>query len=305
MIVTIAGCGALGSLLATRLIEGGITVQAFQRMGAQLEALREKGITIEGDRTGTTRKFRLAAVSDSPSELKPSRLIIVAVKSYGTEEISPVREILEEDGVVLTIQNGLGNPEKLVSVFGEEKIGAGVTTYGAYTKAPGVIGWGGDGFFMFGPWKRGLDMTWIEVLLKGAGLNASYVEDPRPAIWQKLTINAMVNTTSALTGMSNGEMRKNLHTLDIMKRICKETIVAAGRAGVQIEFDELWAMHMDNLERTAANKTSMLQDLQAARKTEIDTISGGVLKYAQDGEEFPYTRAVYALVKAIDASRGY
>jgi len=305
MIVTIAGCGALGSLLAARLLEGGISVQAFQRMGSQLEALREKGITIEGDRTGTTRNFRLAAVSDRPSELKPSRLIIVLVKSYDTEEISPIKEIFEEDGVVLTMQNGLGNPEKLASIFGEEKIGAGVTTFGAYTKAPGVIGWGGDGFFTFGPWQQGCDMKWIEVLLQGAGLNADYVDDPRPAIWRKLSINAMINTTAALTGMSNGEIRKNSYALEMTKRICEETIVAAGRAGVQIGFDELWDMHMENLEKTAANRVSMLLDVQAERKTEIDNISGGVLKYAQDGEEFPYTRAVYTLVKAIDASRGY
>ena len=67
----------------------------------------------------------------------------------------------------------------------------------------------------------------------------------------------------------------------------------------------MWAMHLDNLERTAANRPSMLQDLEAGRQTEIDAISGGVLQHARDGNEFPHTRSVYTLLKAIDLQRGY
>ena len=304
MIITIAGCGALGSLLAARLIEGGLQVQAFQREGVQLEALRQQGITVEGDRTGTTRQFQLAAVSDDPSQLQPSRLVVVLVKAYDTGEVYPVRENLEEDGVVLTLQNGLGNPETLAPVFGEENVAAGIATYGAYRIAPGVIRWGGDGTVVLGPWQKGLNMSWIGDLLRGAGLHVAYVKDPRPAIWRKLAINAMVNTTAALTRMGNGEMLVNPMALEIMRKLGQETAVAAGRAGVGLDFDELWPQHLENLERTAANRPSMLQDVEAGRQTEIEAISGGVLRYAREDAEFPYTRAVYALLKAIDVKRG-
>lgn len=305
MIVTIAGCGALGSLLTARLIEGGVQIQAFQRKGPQLEALKRNGITIEADRTGATRNFRLMTVSDDASELKPSRLIIVLVKSYNTEEIYPVRDILEEDGIVLTLQNGLGNAERLARIFGDAKVAVGVATYGAYRISPGVIGWGGDGSIFLGPWKRGLDMSWVGDFLKDAGLDVIYMEDPRPAIWKKLAINAMVNTTAALTGMKNAEMLANPLALEMMKRLGKEAVEAASRAGVYLDFDEVWAMHLENLERTAGNKPSMLQDIEAKRQTEVDAISGGVLKYSQDDKEFPYTRSVHALLKAIDTYRGY
>ena len=156
MSVTIVGCGALGSLLAARLIEGGLRVQALQRPGAQLEALRREGITVERDRTGTTRRFRLAAVSDDPSQLEPSRLVVILVKAYDTEGVQAARQILEPEGTVLTLQNGLGNPEKLAPLFGEERVAAGVATYGAYRTAPGVIRWGGDGFIVLGPWQQGV-----------------------------------------------------------------------------------------------------------------------------------------------------
>ena len=305
MVVTMVGCGALGSLIAARLIEGGLAVQVLQRQGPQLEALRQNGITIEADRTGTTRNFRLVAVSDDPASLEPSKLIIVLVKAYSTGEVRPARAVLAQDGVVLTLQNGLGNAETLAVLFGEEHVAAGVATYGAYQVAPGVIHWGGDGFITLGPWRPGGEMSWIGDRMAGAGLNVTYVRDPRPAIWRKLVINAMVNTTAALTGMGNGELLANPLALEMMKRLGREAVLAASRTGVVLDFDEMWAMHLDNLERTAANRPSMLQDLEAGRQTEIDAISGGVLQLARDENEFPYTRSVYALLKAIDVHRGY
>ena len=79
MTVTIAGCGALGSLLAARLIEGGVPVQAYQRQGAQLEALRRDGITIEADRTGTTRNFQLQGIRSITGS--PERILTTETRS--------------------------------------------------------------------------------------------------------------------------------------------------------------------------------------------------------------------------------
>ena len=298
--ITIAGCGALGSLLAARLIEGGQSVQAFQRSGEQLEALRKNGITIIGDRTGEDRNFKLSAISDNPSDLVPSRLIIVLVKSYSTEFVYPVKNTLTDDGVVLTLQNGLGNAEKLVEEFSENRVAAGVDTYGAHQISPGTIGWGGDGYIILGPWQQKEKMTWIHELLATAGLNVSYVEDPRPAMWRKLAINAMVNTTAALTRMKNGELLSYPPVMALMDHLGKETVIAASRAGILLDFEEIWKMHLENLQRTAENRPSMLQDVEANRQTEIEAISGAVLKYARDDQEFPYTRSVYALLKTID-----
>ena len=106
---------------------------------------------------------------------------------------------------------------------------------------------------------------------------------------------------TALTRMRNGDLLNNSWALEMMRCLCEETVVAAGRAGIELDVDEIWAMNLDNLQRTAANRTSMLQDVEAERKTEIDAICGEVLNHAQDEHEFPYTRSVHALIKAIDA----
>ncbi len=298
--ITIAGCGALGSLLAARLLEAGHRVQAFQRPGLQLQALRKSGITLEKDRDGTTRHFRLHAASDDPAQLAPSRLVIVLVKSYSTSTLEPLGDIMTTDGTVLTLQNGLGNAEVLAELFGSQQVAAGVSTYGAFSTAPGCIGWGGDGQITIGPWSHGTDVDWITRLLQGAGLQATGVDDPRPAIWTKLAINAMLNTVTALTGMRNGEVGRNPPALELMQQLGRETVAAASRAGVPLEEHAIWELMHENLERTAVNKTSMLQDVTAGRRTEIDFISGGVLRYAISDSEFPYTRTVHALIRALD-----
>jgi 2-dehydropantoate 2-reductase len=298
--VTIVGCGALGSLIAARLLEAGIEVQCLHRSGAQLLALQKSGITIDPDRDGVKRNFKLTQVTDDPTQLASTRLIIVLVKAYSTEEVFPAAHLLQKNTAVLTLQNGLGNAEKLASIFGEDMLAVGVATYGAYRISPGVIGWGGDGRISLGPWQQGRDMSWISNLLQKGGLNADYLTDPRPAVWKKLAINAMVNTVTALTRKKNGELRSNPAALDLMEQIGRETVEAARRAGVVLDFAEIWDAQMENLVRTADNKTSMLQDVESGRLTEIEAISGQVLKYSNQDVDLPCTRSVYRLLKAID-----
>ena len=303
MLITIAGCGALGSLLAARLIEGGAELQVYQRDGEQLEALKENGITIEKDRTGRRERFRISAISSDTRDLYPSRLIIVLVKSYATGLLSPLKNLMEPECAVLTLQNGLGNMEKLVSIFGKDRVGAGIDTYGAYRIAPGIIGWGGDGFIYLGPAVPGNSMKWVADYLIEKGLNVTYKENPMPDLWRKLAVNAMLNTTSALTGMKNGELLDYPLMLDLMTHLGKETVSAAGRAGIDIDFDALWEMYLESLKRTRVNRSSMLQDFEFKRRSEIDAISGYVLQYAQNDSEFPYTRSVYATLKSKEMHR--
>jgi 2-dehydropantoate 2-reductase len=302
MLVTIAGCGALGSLLAARMMEGGLEVQAFQRDGAHSEVLTRRGITIEGDRGGVSRTFPLKKVSSRPEDLQHSRLILVMVKSYDTDKVGSVQSILEKDGVVLTLQNGLGNAQTLAGSFGEHRVAAGITNYAAFRISPGVIGWGGDGQITFGSWQKDRPMDWVCALLKEAGLNTSYVADPRPFLWKKVAVNATINTITALTGLCNGDLLKSEPVLEMMKKICEETITAAERSGVELDNKDIWEMVVSTMKMTSRNRSSMLQDVEKGRKTEIESIAGSILKLARDREEFPHTRTLYSLIRSMDES---
>ena len=303
MLVTFAGCGALGSLLASRLIDSGHDVQVFQRSGAQFDALAENGITIEAN--GTRTMYPLAGVSDDPANLASSRLIIVLVKTYSTPDIAPAQSILTPNGIALTLQNGLGSADVLAGIFGAARTAAGTTTIGSYTISPGVTGLGGWGDTVIGPWDSGGDVAWIAEVFDKSDIPVDLIDDPRLAIWRKLAINAMVNPVTALTGLKVGGAGENPMLLELMTHLGREAVTAAGRAGIDLDFDSIWEHNKRNLVRTAANKTSMLQDIEAGRKTEIDAISGSVLKYAESDDDFPHTRTIFSLVKAIDNSRGY
>lgn len=298
-----AGCGALGSLLASRMIEGGLKVQVLQRKGPHFEALKEKGITIEIDRKGTRRSFPLEAVSHDPSRLEKTRLMVVLVKSYDTQNILASRSILEDEGVVLTLQNGLGNAEKLSDGFGGDRVAAGITNYAAFRIGPGLVGWGGDGHIYLGAWQKGRKVEWVCSVLGKAGLSVSCVEDPRPFLWKKVAVNATINTVTALTGMENGKLLHHGHVLEMMKNICEETRQAADRAGVSLAVDDLWEMVKDTMKLTAGNRSSMLQDIEKGRMTEIESIAGEILKLAENEREFPCTRTLYSLIRSIDLSR--
>ena len=298
-----AGCGALGSLLASRMIDGGLKVQVLQRKGPHFEALKETGITIELDRKGTRRTFPLEAVSHDPSRLEKARLMVVLVKSYDTQNILPARSILEENGVVLTLQNGLGNAEKLADGFGSDRVAAGITNYAAFRIEPGVVGWGGDGHIYLGPWQGGRKVEWVCSVLEKAGLSVSCVEDPRPFLWKKVAVNATINTITALTGMENGKLLHHVPVLEMMKSICEETRQAAERAEVRLDVDELWEMVKDTMKLTAGNRSSMLQDIEKGRMTEIESIAGEILRLSEDEKEFPYTRTLYSLIRSVDFSR--
>jgi 2-dehydropantoate 2-reductase len=301
MQVIIAGCGSLGSVFAAALVKSGEQVQVYQRRGATFNALRRQGgvrlIPAESD---APESYPVERVTDDSGELEPADLIIVLVKAYSTKELEPLGAALKEDGVVLTLQNGMGNAETLAEFFGAEKVAAGVATYGAYTVTPGTVKAAGTGLVSLGPWEGGTDAGQAAELLQKAGFTTEYVPDPRPYLWRKLALNAMVNTVAALCRVRNGLLRDNRFVLDLMERLGREALEAAGRAGVTVDFRELWDFHMDNLRKTAANKPSMLQDVKGGRPTEVDGICGAVLEYAEDGEDFPATRTIYQLIKGID-----
>jgi 2-dehydropantoate 2-reductase len=89
-----------------------------------------------------------------------------------------------------------------------------------------------------------------------------------------------------------------------MHRLCQEAQLAANRAGIELDFASMWAANLENLERTGANRTSMLQDVEGGRRTEVDAICGQILQHARDEDELPCMRTIYSLVKALDARCG-
>lgn len=304
MKVTVLGCGALGSLMAFRLVRAGTEVQACQRPGPQLEALKSDGIVFV-DQDGKEERAR-CRVASSLSQLDKADVTLVMVKAYQTEEAAlQLSGHLTPCGIALTMQNGLGNAEILASVLGEEKVAAGTCTYGAHRVGPGRVAWGGDGLIRLGPWKKGVDLAFVAALLENSGLKTKLDEDPRKALWEKVILNAAVNTVSALTRLENGVLLGNPDTSGLIDRIVREGVEAAWLSGFRLENESMHSLVMSVLEKTAKNRTSMLQDVENGRRTEIDAIVGTLVEAGRkNGVSLPRLETVYALIRSLSFEQG-
>ena len=299
MLITIIGCGALGGLISAHLINENFKIQILQREGKQLKALIESGLSYI-DQKKASHLYQFPVISSNPSDLSPSDLVIITVKAYQTKQVLNIRQLLKPGGMLLSLQNGLGNIESISNQFPDEQIAVGIGTYGAYKIKPGAIAWGGNGLIILGALEKQVDITWIQDLFQKANFETKLVEDPKKYIWRKLAMNAMLNPMTALTGFKNGMLIEHKHIKELMNHIGKETVIAAARAGVKLDFDDIWSTLEKGIQATAVNKSSMLQDIENGIKTEIDAISGQILQYANHEDEFPYTRSVYNLVKSIE-----
>lgn len=302
MNVLVVGCGALGSLLAFKMLRAGIPVRVLQRKGAQYDALKTGGIRFFDSEGRMERVFcEVVSVLDGR---EPVDLALVTVKTYQTEEAAmTLQGQLAEKGIALTLQNGLGNAEILAKVLGAERVAAGICTYGAHRRGPGEIAWGGDGVIRFGPWKAGVDVSAVEELLRRAGMETLLEGDPRKALWEKVILNAAVNPVSALTRTKNGLLLESSETLDLVFQLVEEGVLAARSAGEKIETGPMRDLVRSVLEKTANNRTSMLQDVENGRRTEAEAILGRLLSIArQKGNDLIRMQTLYALIRGVETA---
>ena len=141
--------------------------------------------------------------------------------------------------------------------------------------------------------------------LRDAGLATEIVAPVRPEIWKKLILNAATLPTSALTGMTAGALGASEDTRALVAETAREAVDVARGLGYEIEFEERIATILGLLEKAGPTKGSMLQDVEAGRRTEIDVINGAVVKAAEEvGVDVPVNRALVRLVKGWESMRG-
>jgi 2-dehydropantoate 2-reductase len=292
--ILIAGSGALATLFAARLVACGSTVQMLANWPEGLAALRESGATLE-DAEGT-HSFPVE-VSNQPADFAGARLALVLVKSWQTERTAAqLAECLAEDGVALTLQNGLGNYEALATALGAERVALGVTTTGATLLGPGRVKAGGEGRISLGAGPR---MGTVAELLEEAGFAVEVVGDVDGLAWSKLVINAAINPLTALLELPNGELLEREDARELSAALARETAAVAGAQGIGLTFADPVAAAEDVARRTADNISSMLQDVRRGAPTEVDAICGAVVRAGRRvGVAAPVNEVMWKLVRA-------
>jgi len=293
--ILIVGTGALATLFAARLSAAGHPITMLGTWENGLVALNNQGARLV-DTNGSERAFPVEATSD-PRDCKGARYALVLVKSWQTERVAKqLAECLTEDGLALTLQNGMGNREHLAGTLGLPRVALGVTTTGATLLGPGLARAGGEGVISVEAHPR---LGPLETALTGAGFNVQVVNDADALIWGKLVINAAINPLTALLRVPNGELLYRPAAHKIMGLLAKEAAAVAMAQGIHLPFDDAVRAAEDVARKTASNHSSMFQDMRRGAPTEIDAICGAITQTGEKlGVSTPVNRVCWHLTRA-------
>lgn len=295
----ILGTGAMACLFAARLSAAGIPVTLLGAWKEGLDALRREGVVLE-DMDGSLHRYPVNTV-DNPRDCAGEQHALVLVKSWQTRRAAlQLEQCLAESGVALTLQNGAGNREALVEVLGAPRVALGVTTIGANLVAPGRVRAAGQGVVALGVHAR---LAPLAEMLRQAGFSVEDAPDPDELLWGKLVINAAINPLTALLGVPNGELLQRPTARALLASLAREAAAVAATQGLTLPYPDPIAAAQETARRTAANRSSMLQDVQRGAPTEIDAICGAILRAGEQyGVPTPTNRIVWQLVKALVAA---
>jgi 2-dehydropantoate 2-reductase len=256
---------------------------------------------------GRERTVPVAAATD-PASVGPVDLAVVFVKCYHTEVAAQsLGPLLGDETAVVSLQNGWGNEEILARHVGVNRVVAGVTYNSGTVVDLGKVAHTGVGPTIVGPFE-GADLAGarrVAEALESAGFDVTVSAEIRTEIWKKLVLNAATLPQSALTGLRIAPLGEPGPMLDLVDDAAREATAVARAAGYDIDADERIAMAHGLLSRGGDGKASMLQDFEAGRRTEVDVITGAVLREAERfGIDVPVNRTLYALVKGWERAHG-
>jgi 2-dehydropantoate 2-reductase len=303
MKIVIVGPGAMGCLFAAHLSKTKQEVWILDKSKERAALINEHGIIVEGQ--GGSWQAKVPATTQA-KEISSADLLLIGVKSYHTKEaISSARGLVTDNTQVLTLQNGIGNIEILSEIAGSDKVIGGVTNHGATLLDTGHIRHAGRGETIIGriDGKIPVELRAIREIFNKAGIETRISRDIKGLLWSKLIINAGINALTAVTGLPNGKLTEFEGTRRILREAVTEAIRVAKRKRIKLAYDDPLAKVEAVCEATAANISSMLQDVQRHKRTEIDFINGVVVRQAQElGIAVPVNALLVDLVKTIEAS---
>lgn len=292
--VLIVGTGALACLFAARLSANGVSVTMLGTWKEGLAALRMHGVMLVKP-SGEIVKYDVDVIE--PGYEFHVKQALVLVKSWQTERVAKdLQGILDNDGIALTLQNGLGNLEILSDSLGAERAALGSTTTGATLLSSGRVRPGGEGVISLGEHERVGPLTEI---LTNAGFKVEMVDDLASLVWSKLVINAAINPLTGILEVTNGELLERSSARELMGKLATEVAETAKAQGIRLSFDDPVRAAESVSERTNSNHSSMYQDILRGAPTEIDAICGAVARAGKAvGVDTPANEIMQALVKA-------
>jgi 2-dehydropantoate 2-reductase len=300
--VCIVGAGVIGSLVAGHLARV-CEVSVLTRRREHADALEREGLRVSGRSDLHAR----VTATDDPDDLPPFDVAIVATKASGLEAAARALEGRFPDAAIVTVLNGIG-AEEVVRGHGDWRIVSGVTFMSGTRHSDTHVEYILDTETWLGPYEDTPFDVVVDIAetMAAAGLKVEALPDLRPAQWSKLIFNAAVNPVAAMTGLRHdfhfAEEREPTDLGHLVHALVDEGKAVAAAAGIELH-DDPWEMNVLATQRGWAHYPSMLEDVDARRETEIELITGSLVREAEKHDvAVPLHTLMYGLVRGKQAS---
>lgn len=319
MNIAMLGAGAMGCLFGGLLSESGQRVTLLDIDDAQLDAIRSRGLRLQTDH-GDRRIHGMSALRPEQCREAPDLLILFTKSLHTDAALRGVKALIGAPTRVLTLQNGLGNLEAVTRHVDPARVLVGMTTWPADLAGPGHVSSHGTGGVRLrwavaddvaniaaneaanDPANNAADVAHISQVLDAAGLRCEVDANVWKAIWEKVAFNAALNSLCAVTACSVGQLDLVADGGALARAVVSEVIAVARATGVDADESACHASVAHAIAHHRGHKPSMLQDVLAARPTEIEAINGEVVARAHAaGVPVPHTAMLLGLVRLIQA----
>lgn len=296
------GAGAIGSLFGGYLAKADQDVTLIGR-DWNISPIQKAGLEITPFEGNENIVINLNATTN-PKDAGPQDLVIITVKAYDTKTaLEDAEPLIADETRILCLQNGYGTEFMAAELYGQSRILRGVTSNGALIE-PGHVIHTGFGDTFIGRLDDSIKVDDIIEIFNLTVLKVEFVEKIQEIIWKKVLVNAAINPFGALTNLRNGELLEHEEIVECMKFAVSEGIDVLELHQIKLNKDNSIQNAITVAEMTAANKNSMLQDIEKGRRTEIDYINGAISDLGRrKGVSTPMNYLLTALIKGLERSK--
>jgi len=299
--VAIIGAGALGAAYGSILYEMDPRCVSFIAAGTRYENLKRDGVVVNG------KRYAIAVVRSEEAE--PADLLLVAVKHHHLDQaIGEMRKAVGPETTILSVMNGIDSEERIGAVYGMDKVVYGLTLGIDALREGNRVNYTNQGRVFFGEAKNP-EMTdrvlRIKELFDRAGIAHVIPPDMIRSLWFKFMVNVGANQASAVLRANYGALRSSPKAKNLMESAMREVIALAAALKVDLSDKDIgeWYKVLEGL--NPEGKTSMFQDVEAGRKTEVEMLAGTVIALGKrQGMATPVNQRLFDELKRIEASSG-
>ncbi|MHA2378310.1 MAG: ketopantoate reductase family protein [Candidatus Thorarchaeota archaeon] len=302
MRIVIMGSGAIGSLYGGMLSHAGEEVLLLVGRRPNVDAINKRGLRIKGVLGDHLLPLK---ATQNAEEIDEADLVLITTKAYDSVEAAKrIQHLVDNGAYVLILQNGIGTEKTVAEVLGARRVLRATTCMGAIMTGPGEVTVTGVGITEIGShYSKNMNMVErVVAILRNAGFDVRSSDNIEGVVWTKTIVNCGINPIGALTGLTNGEIYTDSRLRNLVVKLVEEAVDVARAIGVDLTVDDPIRYALGTAKATGDNINSMLQDIQLCKQTEIDAITGEVIRLAKEhGIKTPYSDSVYSLVKALES----